>query len=327
VVIVYGIPNDHDDLSIVLQQLRRGSRGPDQESEGIWMIEEWAEEQYQMRQSRLRAVQNASDLDQSDLDSENGSGNETDASTKRANLEKAKKRLKLSPILQRLFRTPPPDCQDTKEYCYRRVILENHDDRYDEIPLNSDQKCCSNCYPVLRLEFEAKYHTDLEPSKERWKKTGRIFQKALHDPVNKLITKTFPKTYGLSDLGIDGVMSAEIYKKLCNAGFGVTSLDDLNVLLHDWLLIDRLGVQLWNIMQDIQSRQEDIERKWDEEVDAPKRAARKAKNSGKETSPKKAAVLIADSSRQHPITDPRLSTPAILRSNAPSLHLLTPDTP
>jgi hypothetical protein len=54
------------------------------------MIEEWVEEQYQipetalpeqMRQSRLRTVQNASDLDHSDLDSENGSGNETDAST------------------------------------------------------------------------------------------------------------------------------------------------------------------------------------------------------------------------------------------------------
>jgi hypothetical protein len=25
-----------------------------------------------------------------------------------------------------------------------------------------------------------------------------------------------------------------MYKKLCNAGFGVTSLDDLNALLRDW---------------------------------------------------------------------------------------------
>ena len=116
----------------------------------------------------------------------------------------------------------------------------------------------------------------------------------------------------------------------------MTSLDNLNVLLRDWLLIDRLGVQLWNIMRDIQARQEELERKWDEEVDAPKRAARKAKNSGKGTSQKKAAVRkprgplasirpIADSSRQYPITDPRLSTPAILRSNAPSLQLLTPN--
>jgi hypothetical protein len=77
-----------------------------------------------------------------------------------------------------------------------------------------------------------------------------------------------------------------MYKNLCNAGFSVTSLDDLNVLLRDWLLIDRLGVQLWNIMRDIKARQEEVERKWDEEVDAPKRAARKAKG----TSQKKAPV-------------------------------------
>ena len=238
-VIVYGIPDDHDDLSIVLQQLGRGSRGPDKESEGIWMIEDWAEEQYQipetalpgqMRQSRLRTVQNASDLDHSDLDSENGSGNETDVSinshvvTKRgrgANLEKAKKRLTLSPILQRLFRTPPPDCQDTKEYCYRRIILENYDDRYGEISLNPDQRCCSNCHPILRLEFEAKYHMEFKQSEQRWRKTGRIFQKALDDPFNKLIIETFPKTCGI-EAGIDGVLSAEMHKKLCNAGFGVT---------------------------------------------------------------------------------------------------------
>jgi hypothetical protein len=47
-VIVYGIPDDRDDLSIVLQQLRRGSRSPDKESEGTWMIEDWAEEPYQI---------------------------------------------------------------------------------------------------------------------------------------------------------------------------------------------------------------------------------------------------------------------------------------
>jgi hypothetical protein len=75
-----------------------------------------------------------------------------------------------------------------------------------------------------------------------------------------------------------------MYKKLCNAGFSVTSLDDLNVLLRDWLLIDRLGVQLWNIMRDIKARQEELERKWDEEVDAPKRAARKAKGTSQEES-------------------------------------------
>jgi len=97
-----------------------------------------------------------------------------------------------------------------------------------------------------------------------------------------------------------------------------------------------LRVQLWNIMRDIQARQEELERKWDEEVDAPKRAARKAKNPGKGTSQKKAAVRkprgplasirpITDSSRQHPVTDPRMSTPAILRSNAPSLQLFTPN--
>ena len=88
---------------------------------------------------------------------------------------------------------------------------------------------------------------EFKQSEQRWRKTGRIFQKALDDPFNKLIIETFPKTCGI-EAGIDGVLSAEMHKKLCNAGFGVTSLDDLNVLLRDWLLIDRLGVQLWNIM-------------------------------------------------------------------------------
>jgi len=71
-----------------------------------------------------------------------------------------------------------------------------------------------------------------------------------------------------------------------------------------------------------------MERKWDEEVDAPKRGLKYRK----ETSQKKAAVRkprgplasicpIAGSSRQHPITDPRMSIPAVLRSNA--LRLLT----
>jgi hypothetical protein len=100
--------------------------------------------------------------------------------------------------------------------------------------------------------------------------------------LNKLIVETFSKTCGM-EAGIDGVLSAEMHKKLCNAGFSVTSLNNLNVLLRDWLLIDRLGVQLWNIMRDIQARQEELEKKWDEEVDAPKRAARKAKNPGKGT--------------------------------------------
>jgi hypothetical protein len=65
-------------------------------------------------------------------------------------------------------------------------------------------------------------------------------------------------------------------------------------------------------MQDIQSRQKEIERKWNEEVDAPKRDARGAKNTSKETSQKKAAVRKpvirlnnAAPPRQHPITDPR----------------------
>jgi superfamily II DNA helicase RecQ len=348
-VIVYGIPDDHDDLSIVLQQLGRGSRGPGKESEGIWMIEDWAEEQYQipetavpgqMRQG-LRTVQNASDMDQSDLDSGNGSGNETEASSKShtktkrgrvTNMEKAKKRSKLPAILQQLFRTPPPDCLDNKEYCYRRIILKNYDDRYGEIPLSLDRRCCSNCHPILRLEFEAKYRTDLKPSEERWKKTGRIFQKALDDPLNQLVVKTYSKTRGMARVGLRGVMSEKIHKRLCNAGFSVTSLDDLKTLLRDWLLIGKLGVQLWDIMQDIQSRQKEIERKWSEEVDAPKRDTRRAKNMSKETSQKNAAVrkprgpsmrlsntATPISSRQHPIMDPRVSTPAIVGSHVPTL--------
>ena len=352
-VIVYGIPDDRDDLSIVLQQLGRGSRSPGKESEGVWMIEEWAEEPHQipetavpeqMRQTRLRTIQNASDIDQSDFDSENGSGNETDASTNNnnsntntkrgrgTNLDKAKKRSKLPAILQRLFRTPPPDCLHNKEYCYRHIILQNYDDQYGEIPLSADRRCCSNCDPVLRLEFEAKYRTDLKPSEQRWKKTGRIFQKALDDPLNKLIVGTFSRTRGM-EAGISGAISGNMYKRLCNAGFSVTSLDGLKTLLHDWLLIDRLGVQLWDIMQDIQTRQEEIEKKWDEEVDAPKREARRAKNGSKQTGQKKADVRkprgppvllnnTTSSSRQHPVTDPRLLTPAILRSNVPTLPLL-----
>jgi len=88
----------------------------------------------------------------------------------------------------------------------------------------------------------------------------------------------------MAGAGISGVMSEKIHKRLCNTGFSVTSLDDLNTLLRDRLLIGKLGVQLWNIMQDIQSRQKKIERKWNEEVDAPKRHARRAKNISKETS-------------------------------------------
>ena len=185
---------------------------------------------------------------------------------------------------------------------------------------------------MLRLEFEAKYRTDLKPSEQRWKKTGRIFQKALDDPLNKLIVGTFSRTRGM-EAGISGAISGNMYKRLCNAGFSVTSLDGLKTLLHDWLLIDRLGVQLWDIMQDIQTRQEEIEKKWDEEVDAPKREARRAKNGSKQTGQKKADVRkprgppvllnnTTSSSRQHPVTDPRLLTPAILRSNVPTLPLL-----
>lgn len=37
-----------------------------------------------------------------------------------------------------------------------------------------------------------------------------------------------------------------------------------HALLHDCLLIDRLGNQLWDIMRDIQARQEEIEMNWDE---------------------------------------------------------------
>ena len=347
-VIVYGIPDDRDDLSIVLQQLGRGSRSPGKESEGTWMIEDWAEEPYQMPETAvpeqmrqgLRTVQNASDIDQSDIDSENGTGNETEASSKSrtkakrgraTNMEKAKKRSKLPAILQQLFRAPPPHCPDIKEYCYRRIILKNYDDQYGEIPLGPDRRCCSNCHPILRLEFEAKYRTDLKPSEQRWKKTGRIFQKALDDPFSKLIAKTYSRTRGIMEAGVSGVMSEKILKRLCNAGFSVTSLDDLNTLLHDWLLIGKLGAQLWNIMQDIQSRQKEIERKWNEEVDAPKRDARGAKNTSKETSQKKAAVrkqggpLIrlnnAAPPRQHPIMDPRVSTPAIVRAHVPTMPL------
>ncbi|KAN0070915.1 hypothetical protein V8E54_011080 [Elaphomyces granulatus] len=114
----------------------------------------------------------------------------------------------------------------------------------------------------------------------------------------------------------------------------VTSLDDLNALLRDWYV--KGPTMEYHAGYPGTTGRTIIERKWDEEVDAPKRASRKAKNSGKGTSQKKAAVRkprgplasirsIADSSRQHPITDPRLSTPAILRSNAPSLQLLTPN--
>src|SRR6266850_627681 len=350
-VIVYGIPDDRDDLSIVLQQLGRGSRSPGKESAGTWIIEDWAEEPYQipetavpeqMRQG-LRTVQNASDMDQSDVDSENGSGNETEASSKShakpkrvraTNMEKAKKRSKLPAILKQLFRTPPPDCLDSKDYCYRRIILKNYDDRYGEISLSPDRRCCSNCHPILRLEFEAKYRTDLNPSEQRWKKTGRIFQKALDDPLNQLVVKTYSRTCGMAGAGFSGVMSEKLHKRLCNAGFSVTALDELNTLLHDWLLIGKLGAQLWNIMQDIQSQQNEIERKWNEEVDAPKRDARRAKNISKETSQKNAAVrkprglpvrlnhvVTPVSSRQHPIMDPRVSTPAIMRSH---VHTLPP---
>jgi superfamily II DNA/RNA helicase len=104
-VIVYGIPDDRDDLSIVLQQLGRGSRSPGKESEGTWMIEDWAEEPYQtpetavpeqMRQG-LRTVQK-----------EASSKSQTKTKRGRAtNMEKAKKRSKLPAILQQLFRTPP----------------------------------------------------------------------------------------------------------------------------------------------------------------------------------------------------------------------------
>jgi hypothetical protein len=91
------------------------------------------------------------------------------------------------------------------------------------------------------------------------------------------------------EVGINGAISEEKYKRLCNAGFSVTSLDNLNVLLHDWPLIDRLGAQLWNIMQNTRARKEEIERKWNEEVDEPKREAKRAKNARKEISQKNAA--------------------------------------
>ena len=92
--------------------------------------------------------------------------------------------------------------------------------------------------------------------------------------MNQLVVKTYSKTRGMARAELRGVMSEKIHKRLCNAGFTVTSLDDLKTLLRDWLLIGKLGVQLWDIMQDIQSRQKEIETKWSEEVDAPKRDTR-----------------------------------------------------
>jgi len=68
-----------------------------------------------------------------------------------------------------------------------------------------------------------------------------------------------------------------MYKKLCNAGFGVTSLDDLNALLRDWYV---KGPTM-EYHAGYPGTTGELERKWDEEVDAPKWAARKAKNSGK----------------------------------------------
>jgi hypothetical protein len=126
------------------------------------------------------------------------------------------------------------------------------------------------------------------------------------------------------EVGFSGVLSEEKHKRLCNAGFSVASLNDLTVLLHDWLLIDKLAAQLWNIAQDIRARREELEREWNEEADA-------LKISRKETSQKSMAVgkprlggpsirrNNLNSSRQHPIADPRMSTPAMLHYNTIAL--------
>jgi len=59
-----------------------------------------------------------------------------------------------------------------------------------------------------------------------------------------------------------------MYKKLCNAGFGVTSLDDLTLFYVTGMLRSTMEYHAG-----YPARQEELERKWDEEVDAPKWAA------------------------------------------------------
>ena len=48
---------------------------------------------------------------------------------------------------------------------------------------------------------------------------------------------------------------------MCHQDLGTSHHPHPHALLHDCLLIDRLGN---HIMRDIQTRQEEIERKWDE---------------------------------------------------------------
>jgi hypothetical protein len=141
---------------------------------------------------------------------------------------------------------------------------------------------------------------------------------------------------------------------MCHQDLGTSHHPQPHALLHDCLLIDRLGN---HIMRDIQTRQEEIERKWDErkstsrkekQKEQGKRRARIKQLLGNQewllrnfgsrsglparpttiTYPRLSTPAVSCSRPHSParpttITDPRLSTPAVPCSLLPSSRLVT----
>jgi len=143
------IPDDRDDLSIVLQQLGRVAAAG-QESAGTWIMRTGLRNHIRYRNccaganaAGTKDRSKCSDMDQSDVDSEtdrgmkqkhplnpmpnqNGYGQPT---------WRSKEKIKVARNTQATIPNSPPDCLDSK-LLLPSHHLKNYDDRYGEISLS-----------------------------------------------------------------------------------------------------------------------------------------------------------------------------------------------